>query len=414
MTSDTYGVNPLAPDAPRRPTPQPKQGDGKTFGQQPWPKDGETLGQGGGTGDIIYDGQAGKLFGMGLKIATLSLFTLGFYRFWGKTQVRRYLWSRVSLLGDRFEYAGTGKELFLGFLIALGVLIPLGAASYGIELFLVGKSGITQGIVITAQYSVLFFLIGYATFRARRYRLSRTIFRSIRFWQTGSNVGYALRMMGYLLLTLVTLGIARPIGDAALYRYLMRHTWFGSQNFEFTGRAGPMMGKWILSLLLMPLTLGLSLIWYAAFAMRYMVSHTRYQGMEFTLPVTFGNLFRIYFPYFLIMIVLMMIFYGAIFVTVMPTLVENPLTDPHAWVAENVVLVYGVGIAAAFVVFGLIAPVLKLVLLTHRFARLVAERMAFRGDFDLNTIMQNAAKRPEAGEGLADALDVGGGLEVGI
>jgi uncharacterized membrane protein YjgN (DUF898 family) len=377
-------------------------------------QDGMAVGPDGTASLMTYDGKAAKLFGMGLTISLLTLLTLGFYRFWGKTKVRRYLCSRMSILGDRFEYTGTGKELFLGFLIALTVLIPLGAASYGIEIFLTGKSGATQGIVITLQYAVILFLIGYATFRARRYRLSRTVLRGIRFWQTGSNVGYALRMMGYLVLTMCTLGIARPIGDAALYRYLMRHTWFGSQQFEFDGRAGEMMGKWLLAFVLFPFTLGLSLIWYAAFAMRYKLAHTRYQGVTFTMPVTFGNLFRIYFPYFLVLLVLLGIFYGAVFATIMPTLIENPPTDPQGWIAENAVMVYGVSIAAAFVVFGLIAPVLQLVLLTHRFLKLVAERLAINGAVNLDAIMQSAAARPNSGEGLADALDIGGGLEVGI
>ena len=364
---------------------------------------------------LSYDGQAGKLFGMGLKIAFLSLLTLGFYRFWGKTQVRRYLASRVGLMGDRFEYTGTGKELFLGFLIALMVLIPLGAASSAIELFLAGKSAVSYGIATTIQSAFILFLIGYATFRARRYRLSRTVLRGIRFWQTGSNVGYALRMMGYLALTVVTLGIARPVGDIALYRYLLQHTWFGSHKFEFDGRAREMMGKWILSLLLILPTLGLSLIWYAAFRMRYIQSQTRYQGIRFSLPVTFGNLLRIYSPYVFVMIVLLAIFFfGALYATIMPTIMEGQPIDPESWLEANFVLVYGAGFVAAFVVFGLIAPVLKLVLLTHRFVRLVAERLDFEGDVDLDAIMQSAAERPTSGEGLADALDIGGGLEVGI
>ena len=400
MTDDTYGVNPLAPDATGRPKPEPQNPVQSPVSHK--------------AAAITYDGKAGKLFGMGLKIAILSLLTLGFYRFWGKTHIRRYLWSRISVMGDRFEYTGTGKELFLGFLIALAVLIPLGAASHGIQLFIAGKSPVIQVVVTALQYVVILYLIGYATFRARRYRLSRTVLRGIRFWQTGSNVGYALRMMGYMALTVVTLGIARPVGDIALYRYLMEHTWFGSQKFEFDGRAGPMMGKWILSLLLMPFTLGLSIIWYAAFRMRYLQSQTRYQGIQFSLPVTFGNLLRIYSPYTLVMMVLFAVFCGAIIAVVMPTVMQDQPVDAQSWMQANAMFVYGVGIAAAFVVFGLIAPVLQLVLLTHRFVGLVAERLEFHGDVDLDSIMQSAAERPNSGEGLADALDIGGGLEVGI
>jgi len=363
---------------------------------------------------ITYDAKVRRLFGMGLTIAFLSLITLGFYRFWGKTQIRRYLASRISIMGDRFEYTGTGKELFLGFLIALAVLIPLGAASYGIELITAGKSAVTQFTAMGLQYAFILFLIGYATFRARRYRLSRTVLRSIRFWQTGSNVGYALRMVGYLALTMATLGIARPVGDIALYRYQMQHTWFGSQKFEFDGRAGPMMGKWILSLALVPFTLGLSLIWYAAFRMRYLQSQTRYQGIGFSLAVTFGNLVRIYSLYALVMTVLFGFFYVAIFAVVMPTIVQDQAVDAQSWMQANAMVLYGVGIGAAFVVFGLIAPIVQLLMLTHRFIRLVANRLEFIGDVDLHTIMQSAAERPQSGEGLADALDFGGGLEVGI
>ena len=355
-----------------------------------------------------------SLFGMGLTIAFLSLITLGFYRFWGKTQIRRYLASRIGIMGDRFEYTGTGKELFLGFLIASAVLIPLGAASYGIGLFLPGKSAVIHFTVTGLQYSVILFLIGYATFRARRYRLSRTVLRGIRFWQTGSNVDYALNMMGYTVLTIVTLGIARPVGDIALYRYQMQHTWFGSQKFEFDGRAAPMMGKWILALVLMPFTLGLSLLWYAAFRMRYLQSQTRYQGIRFSLPVTFGNLVRIYLPYALVMMVLFAIFCGAIFAVVMPTFASGQVVDMQSWMQANGMVLYGVSIGAAFVVFGLIAPIAQLIMLTHRFIRLVADRLEFIGEFDLDAVMQSAAERPHSGEGLADALDIGGGLEVGI
>jgi uncharacterized membrane protein YjgN (DUF898 family) len=65
-----------------------------------------------------------------LKGLALSVVTLGVYRFWYQTDVRRFLWNNVEIDGDALEYTGRGLELFVGFLIALGVLIPLyGAAA---------------------------------------------------------------------------------------------------------------------------------------------------------------------------------------------------------------------------------------------------------------------------------------------
>ena len=48
--------------------------------------------------------------------------TLGWSRFWGRTRLRRYLWNHLSILGDRFEYRGRGRELLIGFLLALVML----------------------------------------------------------------------------------------------------------------------------------------------------------------------------------------------------------------------------------------------------------------------------------------------------
>ena len=57
--------------------------------------------------------------------AVLLMFTLGIYRFWLTTDIRRYLWSNTQIADETFEYTGTARELLLGFLIAIAVLIPL-------------------------------------------------------------------------------------------------------------------------------------------------------------------------------------------------------------------------------------------------------------------------------------------------
>lgn len=57
-----------------------------------------------------------------LKTSLLTLVTLGIYRFWAKTRVRKYFWSSVVGEGDGFEYTGTGIEKILVFLVAVVVL----------------------------------------------------------------------------------------------------------------------------------------------------------------------------------------------------------------------------------------------------------------------------------------------------
>jgi len=66
----------------------------------------------------------GELFGIYAINLFFTILTLGVYYFWGKTRVRRYLLSQTEFDGDRFEWHGTGKELFIGFLKALIVPRP--------------------------------------------------------------------------------------------------------------------------------------------------------------------------------------------------------------------------------------------------------------------------------------------------
>ena len=59
---------------------------------------------------VFYTGQRGALFGLAFKTALLTVLTLGIYRFWAKTRIRRYVWSSVSIDGDRLEYTWTGQR----------------------------------------------------------------------------------------------------------------------------------------------------------------------------------------------------------------------------------------------------------------------------------------------------------------
>ena len=48
-----------------------------------------------------------------IRGAVLLLLTLGIYRFWLATDVRRFLWSNTEVDGEPLEYAGTALELLL-------------------------------------------------------------------------------------------------------------------------------------------------------------------------------------------------------------------------------------------------------------------------------------------------------------
>ncbi len=120
------------------------------------------------------------LVGLSLLNFLLTALTLGIYYFWGKTEVRRRIWSAIRINGEPLVYTGKGKELFLGFLIVFGLFfLPLILVSAGLQVAFGPES---PAIVLfqLAMYLVIFFLIGVGIYRARRYRLSRTNWRGIR------------------------------------------------------------------------------------------------------------------------------------------------------------------------------------------------------------------------------------------
>ncbi|MGY3356042.1 hypothetical protein ACVWZK_002705 [Bradyrhizobium sp. GM0.4] len=165
------------------------------------------------------------------KGALLELVTFGFYRFWLVTDIRRHLWANTAVDGDAAEYTGRAKELLVGFLFALAILVPIYLAY-----FLVGiEFERWQGFASTPLF-ISFYAFGqFAIFRARRYRLTRTVWRGVRFWMDGSGWAYSFRAMLWGLLVFLTLGLALPWREASLERYKMRHTHYGDLRGDFEG-----------------------------------------------------------------------------------------------------------------------------------------------------------------------------------
>src|ERR1700691_1818003 len=204
-----------------------------------------------------FSGDRGDFFRLVRNGTGLELITFGFYRFWLATDIRRYLWSHTSLDGDAPEYTGRGRELLIGFLFALAILLPIYLAY-----FLVGIEAERYKAFASFPLFLFFYLFGqFAIYRARRYRLTRTVWRGVRFWMDGSGWAYAMRAAGWTLLTGLTLGAVLPWREAALERYKMRHCHYGDLQGSFEGRGSALFKRgWKLWLAaLSPFILGLVL-----------------------------------------------------------------------------------------------------------------------------------------------------------
>ena len=197
----------------------------------------------------IFSWEKSKLFWLVVWTGALTVVTLGIYRFWARTRLRRYIWSSIMPVGDSFEYTGTGLEKFLGFLIAL-VFLAVYLGLLQVVLSFVGfnlwgaissepnlpKDMLMQMVATYATGLAVMPLIFFAQYRARRYMLSRTRWRGLRFAMDAAALGYVWRALLYYGMSLVTLGALMPLATFRLEKYMTDRMWYGDAGFEQEGQ----------------------------------------------------------------------------------------------------------------------------------------------------------------------------------
>ncbi len=183
-----------------------------------------------------YVGRRGQLFRLALVTSVLTVLTLGLYRFWMKTRLRRYYWSAIRPGGQALEYVGEPLEKLLGFLIAVVFLAFYIGIVNLILMFLsfalLNNSFWAYGVSLIGLIPIIF----YARYRARRYILARTRWRGVRFGMEQGAWGYAWRAMLHWLVTIISGGLLWPRMTFWLEKYRADRTVFGSERFTQGGR----------------------------------------------------------------------------------------------------------------------------------------------------------------------------------
>ena len=71
----------------------------------------------------MFKGRAGEYFGIWIVNVLLSILTLGIYSAWAKVRRVRYFYGNMYLDGHNFEYHAKPRQILIGRLIVVGVLI---------------------------------------------------------------------------------------------------------------------------------------------------------------------------------------------------------------------------------------------------------------------------------------------------
>lgn len=234
---------------------------------------------------MSFHGSGGSLFGISIINVFLTLLTLGIYSFWGRVRVRRYLFSQTEFEGDRFSYHGTGKELLIGWLKALLVFgLPVGLLTNAPPLL-----GAPIAIQVVAGFLVLaiaMVFVPVALVGARRYRLSRTSWRGIRFSFRGRMSDFIRLFVGGTLLSYITFSLYYPFYLTRRQAFMVSHSYFGNQKFDFDGQGRDLFWPYVRAILLTLPTVGLCWFWFVARKRRFLWDHTSVSTARFRSTVT--------------------------------------------------------------------------------------------------------------------------------
>jgi uncharacterized membrane protein YjgN (DUF898 family) len=307
---------------------------------------------------LQFQGSTGSLFAIQAVNVLLTLLTLGIYYFWGTARVRAYLLGQSDLERDRFAYHGTGRELLVGFVKGVVVFgVPVVTLSVLPQVY--GAPAAVVNALSSLLWLVGLLLVPVAMVGSRRYRLSRTSWRGIRFSFRGPVREFVGIFVAGTILTSITLGIYYPVFVTRRQAFMVSHAYFGSRKFDFDGRGRALIGSFLLMVLLFLPTFGLSWFWFSARRNRFFAEHTRFGATRFRSTVTGGRL---------------------------------------AWlqISNVVAIVLTLGLAWPWTVV--------------RGVRFYFRYLTLEGPFDVSDVLQDVRAASATGEGLAGLLDADFGV----
>lgn len=403
---------------------------------------------------VVFARQGKDFLKLSIRGAALQFVTFGFYRFWLTTDVRRHLWSHTSVDGAPLEYLGRGKELLIGFLFALAILTPI-----YLLYFLAGLEAERLKAFASIPLFIFFYLFGqFAIYRARRYRLTRTIWRGVRFGMEGSGWSYSWRASLWGLGVLFTLGALYPWRAAALERYKMRHTHYGDLKGDFIGDGWTFFKKgwWMWAICLVgflalmgmpfiglvlqelkkqgvavdfgrfgdykallfiavPCLIAAPFLWtmFRALEWRWWASNIRFGEIDIASDLPKSSILILYLKFYVILSVVssvvsvLMIAIGAAVLEVMGISMSAKASEFQAFAAKHNFIFVG-GMMAMYLFAGLVVGIVQRFFLQHELWRIIASSLTIGNVEAADHVIVQGDVVNALGEGLADSLDVAG------
>ncbi len=153
---------------------------------------------------IQFRGTGVEYFKIWIVNVLLCIVTIGIYYPWAKVRTRRYFYANTEYADRYFDYHATGKQLFLGYLIGVAILIVIQV---------IGSILPTIGVIIPI---ILFAFIPWIIWRSLKFNMRMTSFSNVRFsFMDNLKPAYIIYMLipvlGYAIVALLVFGSLVPM-----------------------------------------------------------------------------------------------------------------------------------------------------------------------------------------------------------
>jgi uncharacterized membrane protein YjgN (DUF898 family) len=352
---------------------------------------------------FAFDGTWRDYLPIALSNLALAIVTVGIYRFWAKARERRYLWRHTRFLDDRLEWTGTGREMFVGFLLVMLLLAgPLLLLRFGTQALILRGHVVAGVLLVVCLYFFLLYMGGFARFRALRYRLGRSYWHGIRGGADDPGFRYGRSALWKPIVAVLPLGLFIPWSMASLWNERWNAMSFGSYRVSADAQWGRLMLRWLLLLatpVLFVIVLGLVAAGVVAMGL---ASLPTVQSDPAAFGVLLVAVVAFVLGFYALIAIIGLGYYAAFFREAIGALRLDDLqfefdARSRQWLwlflgdIALVVLTLGIGIC----------------FLGYRHWSFLIRHLGARGALDTATLAQSTTRAPREAEGLADAFDIG-------
>ncbi|MDR1679487.1 MAG: DUF898 domain-containing protein [Prevotellaceae bacterium] len=290
---------------------------------------------------VKFIGRGSELFAIDLVNIILTVLTIGLYYPWAKARKLKYVFQHTELAGSRFDFLGTGKEIFRGFIKAFFIILGF-YVLYLIVVFFIGDIaqheivlGVTIAVFVLAFGVGLPLFIAYAIYGTFRYRAARTSWRGIlagfrankrefittylkgyylvfgsmllfyapaiivAFVEQGNSEPSPLSVLVMLLMfpAMIAILFASAWYQTKLYKITYGNLRLGNLQLHFTGKVKELFGIMVVGSILSGLTFGIYLFWYYKNLYNFLIEnlYAEQEGVQYRMRsnISGGKVFRL-------------------------------------------------------------------------------------------------------------------------